>query len=148
MVTNSPLVPQHGKEAFSLPEKRTLQLCVALAGTVAVLAGAWGVFDGPHANTVGLTSHERYLSGLLLAIGLAFWSTLSDIEHKTGQFRLLCALVVIGGLCRLVGVATGDGLSWSIMGALLMELIVAPVLCLWQSRLGPAALVAKVWRPF
>ena len=133
---------------WSLSEKRTLQLCVALAGMVAVLAGAWGVIDGPDGTTAGLTNHERYLSGLLLAIGLAFWSTLSDIEHKTGQFRLLTTLVVIGGLCRLVGVAIGDGLSWPIMGPMLMELIVAPLLCLWQSRLGPATLLAKVWRPF
>jgi hypothetical protein len=55
----------------------------------------------------GLASHERYLSGLLLAIGLAFWTTLSDIEGKTARFRLLTALVVIGGISRLVGVAFG-----------------------------------------
>ena len=126
-------------------EKRTLQTCVALAGLVAVWAGAWGVL---HALGGGLASHERYLSGLLLAIGLAFWTTVSDIEHKTARFRLLTALVVVGGISRLLGVALGDTLSWPIGGALAMELLVAPLLCLWQGRVGPATVLASVWRPF
>ena len=129
-------------------EKRTLQTCVVLAGLVAVLAGAWGVLNdlGSHGNA--LASHERYLSGLLLAIGLAFWTTVSDIEGKTGRFRLLTALVVVGGIARLLGVALGDTLSWSIGGALAMELLVAPVLCLWQGRVGPITVLASLWRPF
>ena len=128
---------------------RTLQICVALAGAVAVCAGAWGVVThlGGHGSS-GLASHERYLSGLLLAIGLAFWSTLRDIEDKTGRFRLLTALVVVGGLSRLIGVAMGDTPSWPIAAALAMELVVAPVLCLWQGRVGPVAVLASVWRPF
>jgi hypothetical protein len=129
-------------------EKRTLQTCVALAGLVAVWAGAWGVLHDLGGHGGGLASHERYLSGLLLAIGLAYWTTLSDIEGKTGRFRLLTALVVIGGISRLVGVALGDTLSWSIGGALAMELLVAPVLCLWQGRVGPITVLASMWRPF
>jgi hypothetical protein len=122
-------------------------MCVALAGLVAVAAGAWGVLnDLGHGG--GLASHERYLSGLLLAIGLAFWTTVWDIEGKTARFRLLTALVVIGGISRLVGVAFGDTLSWSSGGALAMELLVAPLLCLWQGRVGPVAVLASVWRPF
>lgn len=122
-------------------------MCVALAGLVAVWAGAWGVFENLGSQGDGLVNHERYLSGLLLAIGLAFWTTLSGIEEKTGRFRLLTALVVVGGVSRLAGVAMGDPLSWSIAGALAMELVVAPLLCLWQGRVGPAAVLASVWRP-
>jgi hypothetical protein len=43
--------------------------------------------------------------------------------------------VVIGGLCRLLGVLMGDPLSQQVIAALVMELGVTPVLCLWQSRL-------------
>ena len=129
-------------------EKRTLQTCVALAGLVAVSAGTLGVLNDLGGHGGGLANHERYLSGLLLAIGLAFWSTLSDIEGKTARFRLLTALVVIGGISRLVGLALGDPLSWSIGGALAMELLVAPLLCLWQGRVGPVTMLASVWRPF
>ena len=130
----------------SWSEKRALQTCVALAGLVAVSAGAWGVLCGLGARGDGLASHERYLSGLLLAIGLAFWTTVSNIDGKTGRFRLLTALVVVGGISRLLGVALGDTLSWSSGGALAMELLVAPLLCLWQSRVGPVTVLAAVWR--
>jgi hypothetical protein len=123
-------------------EKRMLQTCVALAGLVAVWAGAWGVLNDLGGHGGELASHERYLSGLLLAIGLAFWTTVSDIEGKTGRFRLLTALVV-GGISRLLGVALGDMLSWPIGGALAMELLVAPLLCLWQGRVGPATVLAR-----
>lgn len=119
-------------------EKRTLQACVAVAGLVAVWAGAWGVLNDLGGHGGGLASHERYLSGLLLAIGLAFWTTVADIEGKTERFRLLTTLVVVGGISRLLGVALGDALSWPIGGALAMELLVAPLLCLWQGRVGPA----------
>jgi hypothetical protein len=128
-------------------EKRTLQTCVALAGLVAVWAGAWGVLHGLGGHG-GSANHERYLSGLLLAIGLAFWTTVSDIEGKTARFRLLTALVVMGGISRLLGVALGDTLSWPIGGALAMELLIAPLLCVWQGRVGPATVLASVWRPF
>jgi hypothetical protein len=117
-------------------EKKTLQTCVALAGLMAVWAGAWGVLHGLGDDGGGSVNHERYLSGLLLAIGLAFWTTVSDIEGKTARFRLLTALVVIGGISRLLGVALGDTPSWLIGGALAMELLVAPLLCLWQGRVG------------
>jgi protein-S-isoprenylcysteine O-methyltransferase Ste14 len=111
---------------------------------MAVWAGAWGVLHGLGDDGGGSVNHERYLSGLLLAIGLAFWTTVSDIEGKTARFRLLTALVVIGGISRLLGVALGDTPSWLIGGALAMELLVAPLLCLWQGRVGPATVLARV----
>lgn len=111
-----------------------LQLAVLAAAAVPVAAGAWGVISALGASRSGLASHERYLSGLLLAIGLAFWSTLPAIERKTERFRLLAALVVVGGLCRLAGVTTGDALTAPTAAALVMELAVTPLLCLWQSR--------------
>ena len=59
-------------------ERRLLQVAVALAGLVPVSAGALGAVDrlGLHAG-----SHGRYLSGLLLAIGLIFWWTVPAIER-------------------------------------------------------------------
>ena len=76
-------------------EKRTLQACVAVAGLVAVWAGAWGVLNNLGGHGGGLASHERYLSGLLLAIGLAFWTTVADIEGKPERFRLLRLIAVM-----------------------------------------------------
>ena len=47
-------------------------------------------------------------------------------------------MVVIGGLCRLLGVMLGDPASPAVLVALVMELGVTPALCFWQSRLLPA----------
>lgn len=113
--------------------RRLLQLAVLLAATVPVTAGAWLAIE-PHAGVLG--NHVRYLSGLLLAIGIAFWTTLPDIEAKRRRFGLLTALVVTGGLCRLIGVALGDPLSTPTVAALVMELAVTPFLWAWQRHLA------------
>ncbi len=95
-------------------ERRLLQLVVVLAGFVPVLAGGAGVLLGAAmVNDAGANlsadSHFRYLSGLLLAIGLAFWSTIPRIAAQTARFRLLTCLVVAGGLGRLVALGVA---SW------------------------------------
>ena len=70
-------------------QARGLQVAVALGGIVPVAAGLAGMFGGaamlgghPAANLT-MDSHLRYLSGLLLGIGLGFWSTIPDIERQT-----------------------------------------------------------------
>ena len=115
--------------------KLALQAAVALAATLPVVAGAFDVLHGMHGADAWAVNHERYLSGLLLAIGLGFWSTLPDIEAKSARFRMLTSIVVIGGLCRLLGVALGDPASPAVLAALVMELVVTPALCFWQVRL-------------
>lgn len=114
--------------------KLALQLCVALAGLVPVIGGAIGVVQPGAGASAWAINHDRYLSGLLLAIGLAFWTTIPAIEASTGRFRLLTTLVAIGGLGRLLGVLSGDPLSLPVGAALGMELGVTPFLCFWQSR--------------
>jgi hypothetical protein len=116
-------------------EKPALQAAVIVAAALPVFAGTWDAIHQLAGASAWAANHERYLSGLLLAVGLGFWSTVPEIEGKTGRFRLLTFLVVIGGLCRLLGVLMGDPLSQQVIAALVMELGVTPVLCLWQSRL-------------
>jgi Domain of unknown function (DUF4345) len=123
---------------YPFTARLALQACVALGATWAVGAGAWGVVDGIGSGTAGLVSQGRYLSGLLMAIGLGYWTTIADIEQKTARFRLLTGLVAIGGLSRLLGLAMGDGVSLATAGPLGLELGVAPLLCLWQNRAAPA----------
>ena len=112
--------------------KRTLQVCVFVAASVAIAGGLWGVATAAGHEISLSSNHERYLSGLLLGVGLAFWSTLPAIERKADRFSLLAAIVVIGGLCRVAGLAIGDPLSaWTIV-ALIMELVVTPGLWVFQ----------------
>lgn len=119
--------------------RRLLQLLVGLLGLVPVLAGLSGIVQGTtmadlpaHGAPPALDSQMRYLSGLLLAIGLGFWSTVPRIEQQAARFRLLTALVVVGGLGRLLGLVLGGVPPTPMLLGLAMELLVAPLLCWWQ----------------
>jgi len=125
-----------------LSERRALQAAVALAGLLPVVAGALGVlrsellFAGPpHALT-----HGAYLSGLLLGIGLAFWSLVPAIERQSRAFGLLTALVVLGGLARALAALRLGAWGLPVTLPLVMELGVTPALWLWQQRVAGAFL--------
>ena len=93
-----------------------------------------------NASEVRLDSHIRYLSGLLLGIGLGFASTVPAIERHSDRFAILAAIVFIGSFARLYGALTYGWPAASMMLALLMELGVTPLLWFWQHR------VANAWR--
>ena len=124
----------------SAVSRRLLQAAIAIGGLVPVTAGLAGVVLG--AAGLGLTgdlstdSHVRYLSGLLLGIGLAFWMSIPRIETHTGRIRLLTAIVVIGGLARLLAFRDPGTPSAPMLGAIVMELVVTPLICLWQSTIA------------
>jgi hypothetical protein len=128
-------------------ERRVLQILILMAGCVPVFGGGAGVLlgegaFGPRAALGADDSHVRYLSGLLLAIGLAYWACIPTIERRGEIVRLLTAIVVIGGLARLGGLfVAGDPgpMRW----ALVMELGVAPLIWLWQARVARGLDVAS-----
>lgn len=99
-----------------------------------MVSGAEMLSFDPSANR-DLDSHLRYLSGLLFAIGLGFWSTIQGIEAKAARFRLLTLLVFVGGIARLAGLILAGTPSPGMLGGLLMELVVTPVLALWRETL-------------
>lgn len=120
-------------------ERSLLQTLVGIACLVPILTGLDGVLRGAAMFRLAtvppdLDSHFRYLSGIFLMLGLAFASTIPMLEHKGPRFRLLGMMVIMGGLAR--------ALSWATVGApglghrlgLAMELIVVPLLMLWQAR--------------
>jgi hypothetical protein len=121
-------------------ERRLLQQAVGLLAIVPFASGLYGVLFGPALTgtviNVSTESHFRFLSGLLLAIGLCFWSTVPHIEEHTGRFRLLTLIVVIGGLARLLGLVLTGVPSLTMLGGLALELVVTPLLCLWQTRVA------------
>lgn len=116
-------------------ERRLLQAAVAVGGLVPVGGGLWGVLGGVH--TVGplAGSHARYLSGLLLGIGLVFWWTIPAIERRGDTFRALAVVVFVGALARLAG-AWATGAPPAVALPLAMELAVTPALALWRERVA------------
>jgi hypothetical protein len=123
-------------------ERRALQVIVAVGSLIPLGAGAAGMVMGPRLvesgalGSVDLDSHIRYLSGLLLGIGIGYASTVPRIEKRGGRFRLLTGIVVLGGIGRLVSLLSVGPPSASMKAALAMELVVTPALALWQRRIA------------
>jgi hypothetical protein len=119
-----------------------MQIAVATGSLVPILAGLAGVVMGPSmlgdTDTANLSfdSHFRYLSGLLVGIGLGFCSTISTIERKTGRFQLLAAIVFIGGLGRVTSLWTVGMPDHGMLFGLAMELIVTPLLAWGQYQVA------------
>jgi hypothetical protein len=129
-----------------LSERNAFRAAVALAGLVPVCAGLLGAIggEGVFADAaapvdVSLDSHVRYLSGLLLGIGLVFWATLGRPEAHTACYRVMTAIVFLGGLARLGGLAAAGEPDPPMRLALIMELLVTPAICLWQARIARLA---------
>lgn len=122
-------------------ERRLLQVAVATACLVPLGIGGTSILLGPSAISATLAtppsfdSHFRYLSGIFFALGIAFASCVPAIEARGPRFRLLGAMVVTGGLARLVSLGV---VGWPGAGhrfGLVMELGVVPLLMLWQWRI-------------
>ena len=126
-------------------EKRILQGVVAVLAAVPVLAGLAGIVSGPaflgaaQPWPVDLDSHLRFLSGVFLAVGIAWYGCIPDIERKTGLFRLLAAFTFAGGLARLVSVMASGLPSLGHRYGLAAELVAVPLLVLWQARIARVA---------
>ena len=122
-------------------ERRLLQSAVSVLALVPIVAGLLGlakgiqVFDAHAAVSRSGDSHIRYLSGMMLATGLGYWSTVPAIEAQRTRFRLLTALVVTGGFGRLYAVTLFGLPASSMVVGLVMELVVAPGLALWRERI-------------
>lgn len=123
-------------------ERRALQGVVAIACLVPLSIGGISVVHGPgwlgHAPVIpaDLDSQFRYVSGIFLALGLAFVTCVPAIERKGARFRLLGLLVVAGGLARLLSWATVGPPSAGHQLGLVMELGIVPLLMLWQARIA------------
>ena len=119
-------------------ERKALQAAVAITGVIPVSAGLVGAIQGARGFPAPLDSHYRYLGGLLLGIGLVFWSLIPGIERRTWGFRALTFVVVVGGLARLYAF-TQRGDPGAMRWALVTELLITPGLCLWQARVAAKA---------
>ena len=121
-------------------ELRALQLAVFIASFVPVGAGAAGIWLGPDfaqgVSSPDLASHFRYLSGLLMGIGLAFLLAIPKLGRENALFTALAVIVFLGGLARLFSVLDAGWPSMPHRFGLFMELAVTPALALWQRRVA------------
>jgi hypothetical protein len=125
--------------------KRALQIVVAVLAATPVMVGIEGFVSGPkflhviRPWPVDLDSHFRFLSGFLLAIGIAWYSCIHRIETKTERFRVLAACTFTGGLARLVSLILVGAPSLGHIAGLCIELLAVPALVWWQGYVANKA---------
>ena len=123
-------------------ERRLLQAATALACIVPLSMGAASVVQSASVLRgmeppfpTDLDSHYRYLSGILLGIGLVFIASIPRIERKGTIFRTLGFIIVVGGLARLLSLLDAGVPGSGHQFGLVMELVVVPAIVLWQARI-------------
>jgi hypothetical protein len=125
-------------------ERKLLQIAFAFAGLVLVAFGLAGVFFGANfldlSGNVVMDSYIRFLKGMLLAIGLIYWSSIPDIERHGERIALVTFILVLGAVPRLMAVIGHGVPTIGILVSLTGELIVAPLLWLWQRHVAGVAL--------
>jgi hypothetical protein len=121
-------------------ERKLLQIALALAGLVLVGFGLAGVFFGANfmdlTGNVAMDSYVRFLKGMLLAIGLVYWSSIPDIERHGERIALVTFILVLGAVPRLMAVIAHGVPTIGILISLGGELIVAPLLWLWHRHVA------------
>jgi hypothetical protein len=123
-------------------EKTLLQTAIAVGCLIPICAGFAGIIDGTYFvgggtdGNVNVDSHFRYMSGILLAIGFGYALSIRHIEQHSDVFRLLTFFVLVGGLSRALGFLLDAVPEHGMQYAIIMELIVAPVIWLWQVRVA------------
>ncbi len=137
-------MPYQMHSAGRTAETYMLQAIVAVLALVPVAAGVAGIVKGPAFLGLeppwpaDLDSHVRFLSGVFLAVGLAWYSCIPGIAYKTGRFRLLALMTFAGGLARLVSLGVAGVPSAGHLYGLCAELVIVPLLVLWQARIAAA----------
>jgi hypothetical protein len=124
-------------------ERKLLQLVCACAGLVLVGFGLFGVFFGASfmdlTGNMAMDSYVRFLKGMLLAIGLVYWSSIPNIERHGERISLITFILVLGAVPRLMAVIGHGVPTIGILFSLAGELVAAPLLWLWQRHAARVA---------
>jgi hypothetical protein len=124
-------------------ERSLLQIAVAVAGLIGVVLGLTGVLFGTmHADLSGdvvLDSYVRFGKGVLLAIGLIYWSSIPQIERHGDRIALITLILVSGSLSRLFSLAGHGVPTLGIISNLIAGLVFVPLVWLWQRHVASRA---------
>ena len=127
--------------------KRPLQIVSAVMGAVPVITGIvqlMGIHDPLYAHLhlpedATLDSNMRFLAGVWLGLGLASWWLVPRIAHETVLFRFLWLMIWLGGIGRLVSMASVGLPITPFIGFTALEVLGAPLFVYWQHRVAQSA---------
>jgi Domain of unknown function (DUF4345) len=126
--------------------KRPLQVVTAGLGLIPVVTGAVAMLgvDDPLYASIGLPrsslldSNLRFFAGVWLGLGIALLWTVPSIERQGAVFRTAWGAVFVGGVGRLLSLASLGAPPASFIGFTILEIVGAPAFVYWQSRLARA----------
>lgn len=122
--------------------KRALQVVSGLMGLVPVGTGLvqlMGIHDPLYASLnlpqdATLDSNMRFLAGVWLGLGLANLWLLPRITQETVLFRFLWLMIFVGGIGRLVSMASVGLPLAPFVAFTALEIVGAPLFVYWQHR--------------
>jgi hypothetical protein len=124
-------------------ELKAFRIIVANLALIPISAGAAGVIFGlsfpgfeVQVQNPDASSHFRFLSGIFLAMGLAYWTVALGLGDWLARFQFLAVLTIAGGLARGVSLFVDGTPSLGHQIGLGMELIIVPMLFFWSIRLS------------
>ena len=128
--------------------RRILQVVNGAIGLATVGLGSVQVFFGvgsPMYSAAALPlfpildSNLRFFGGIGLGLGLTLLWLLPSIERRTTLFRAVWMCAFLGGLGRLVSWPIAGSPSDLLIAFTVLEVIGAPALVYWQSRVAVSA---------
>jgi hypothetical protein len=128
-----------------LVSRRGLQIVLAVLATVAVASGLFGMLAGPTAlpgaGPVDATvdSEYRFSNAFWFAAGVVVWWAVPRVHRATTVLRIILGAVFLGGIARLLAAAASGWPHPVFLGALGVELVLVPLVLLWQSKVADAA---------
>src|SRR5919106_3581304 len=124
--------------------KRPLQVVTAALGLIPVVTGAVAMLgvDDPLYTSIGLPrsslldSNLRFFAGVWLGLGIALLWVVPSIERQGTVFRVVWGAVFLGGVGRLLSLASLGARPASFIGFTILEIVGAPAFVYWQHRLA------------
>jgi hypothetical protein len=129
-------------------ERRFLQVILGLLSLIPLLglaliwtrgAAAFGALES--AVPTALDNQLRYLAGVYFGtVTIPLWWAIPRIETRSQALAVAATGVFLGGIGRLVSMAqVGSPGDASMLVGLVLELVVAPLLLVWQRRIARSA---------
>jgi hypothetical protein len=132
----------------STMSKRALQIATGLLAFIPVATGLLGLLgvEDPVYVAVGvprivlLDTNLRFFSGVWVALGLALFWLIPQIERQIVLFRAIWIMIFIGGIGRLLSMWRVGAPPVAFIVFTAIELIGAPLFIRWQCRVSKYAL--------
>src|SRR4051812_36826850 len=124
-------------------QRKLLQIAIAFAGLVGTGFGLAGVVLGTAFTDLfddgTVDSSVRFYKGMLLALGVIYWSCIPQVERRGERMSLVTFILVCGAASRLMAVIGHGVANLGVLLSLIAGLVLVPLLWLWQRHVAQAA---------